>query len=79
MDFLGKPFGPMPQLMAIAEYVSKVHAICVHCGNLAHHSHRLADNDRLVVLGEKDIAKLLELLGPDGFDGCGTCTCCLFV
>ena len=55
MDFLGKPFGPMPQLMAIAEYVSKVHAICVHCGNLAHHSHRLADNDRLVVLGEKDI------------------------
>lgn len=45
----------MPQLMAIAEYVSKVHAICVHCGNLAHHSHRLADNDRLVVLGEKDI------------------------
>lgn len=55
MDFLGNPFGPMPQLMAIAEYVSKVHAICVHCGNLAHHSHRLADNDRLVVLGEKDI------------------------
>ena len=55
MDYTGKPFGPMPELMATAEYVTKVHAICVRCGNLAHHSHRLADNDRLVVLGEKDI------------------------
>ena len=54
MDYLGKPFGPMPQLMAIAEYVTKVHAICVHCGNLAHHSHRLANNDKLVMLGEQD-------------------------
>ena len=54
MDFLGKPFGPMPQLMAIAEYVTKVHAICVHCGNIAQHSHRLTANDRLVMLGEKD-------------------------
>jgi thymidine kinase len=54
MDYLGKPFGPMPQLMAMAEYVTKVHAICVRCGNLAHHSHRLTDNNRLVVLGEKD-------------------------
>lgn len=53
MDFLGKPFGPMPQLMAIAEYVTKVHAICVHCGNIAQHSHRLTANDRLVMLGEK--------------------------
>ena len=44
----------MPQLMAIAEYVTKVHAICVHCGNIAQHSHRLTANDRLVMLGEKD-------------------------
>ncbi len=54
MDYLGKPFGPMPHLMATAEYVTKVHAICVRCGNLANHSHRLAKNDRLVMLGEKD-------------------------
>jgi thymidine kinase len=40
MDYLGKPFGPMPQLLAIAEYVTKVHAICVSCGNLAYVSHR---------------------------------------
>jgi len=54
MDYLGKPFGPMPALMAMAEYVTKVHAICVRCGNLAHHSHRLAASDKLVLLGEKD-------------------------
>lgn len=54
-DFLGKPFGPMPSLMAIAEDVQKVHAICVKCGNLANHSHRLSRNADLVVLGEKDI------------------------
>lgn len=54
MDYLGNPFGPMPALMAEAEYVTKVHAICVRCGNLAHHSHRLTRNDRLVMLGEKD-------------------------
>ena len=54
MDYLGKPFGPMPQLMARAEHVDKVHAICVRCGNIAHHSHRLTANDKLVVLGEKD-------------------------
>lgn len=54
MDFMGKPFGPMPNLMAEAEYVTKVHAICVRCGNLAHHSHRLAAGDKLVMLGEKD-------------------------
>lgn len=52
MDYLGKPFGPMPDLMAIAEYVTKVHAICVRCGNLANHSHRLTENDKLVMLGE---------------------------
>ena len=54
MDYLGKPFGPMPDLMAVAEYVTKVHAICVRCGNLAHHSHRLTKSDKLVVLGEKE-------------------------
>lgn len=53
MDYTGKPFGPMPDLMAVAEYVTNVHAICVRCGNLAHHSHRLSDNDKLVMLGEK--------------------------
>lgn len=54
-DFLGKPFGPMPALMAIADDVQKVHAICVRCGALANHSHRLSKSDQLVVLGEKDI------------------------
>lgn len=53
-DYLGKPFGPMPALMAVAEDVQKVHAICVRCGNLANHSHRLAKSKELVVLGEKD-------------------------
>ena len=53
-DFLGKPFGPMPYLMAVAEEVRKVHAICVRCGNLANHSHRLSHSTELVVLGEKD-------------------------
>ncbi len=53
MDFRGKPFGPMPGLMACAEYVTKVHAICMRCGYLAHFSHRLSDAEKLVVLGEK--------------------------
>jgi thymidine kinase len=53
-DFLGKPFGPMPALMAVAEDIQKVHAICVRCGSPANHSHRLVANDELVVLGEKD-------------------------
>jgi len=52
MDFLGKPFGPMPYLMAIAEYVTKVHAVCTRTGNLAHYSYRLTDDDKLVLLGE---------------------------
>lgn len=55
MDYLGQPFGPMPRIMAIAEDVQKVHAICVKCGNLAGYSHRLSRNTDLVVLGEKDI------------------------
>jgi len=54
-DFLGKPFGPMPALMAVAEDIQKVHAICVKCGSPANHSHRLSKSDQLVVLGETDI------------------------
>jgi thymidine kinase len=54
MDYLGLPFGPMPQLLAVAEYVTKVHAICVHCGALATHSYRLAVGDEVVLLGEKE-------------------------
>ena len=54
MDYLGKPFGPMPKLMAIAEYVSKQHAICTHCGDLANYSHRIVASKDQVLLGEKD-------------------------
>ncbi len=52
MDFLGNPFGPMPALMASAEYITKVHAICMRCGNLANHSYRITEENSLVVLGE---------------------------
>ncbi|MEM9546868.1 MAG: thymidine kinase [Bacteroidota bacterium] len=54
MDFRGVPFGPMPNLLAVAEYITKVHAICPHCGNLATHSYRLTAETETVVLGEKD-------------------------
>jgi thymidine kinase len=54
MDFNGKPFGPMPQIMAIAEYVTKVHAICVRCGSLALYSFRKSDEQKVVLPGEKD-------------------------
>lgn len=54
MDFEGKPFGPMPFLMATAEYVTKVHAVCVKTGNLAHFSHRKTQNKSLVMLGEEE-------------------------
>ena len=54
MDFLGRPFGPMPHLMATAEYVTKVHAICRRTGNLANYSFRKTDNDKLVMLGETE-------------------------
>ena len=54
MDYRGKPFGPIPSLLAIADEVTKVHAICVRCGNLAYISHRLVHNDKRVLLGEKD-------------------------
>lgn len=52
MDFKGKPFGPMPALMATAEYVTKVHAVCTRTGNLASYSYRKSDSDDLVMLGE---------------------------
>lgn len=54
VDFMGRPFGPMPQLMAIAEDVYKAHAICVRCGSLAYVSHRLVASDKKVLLGEKE-------------------------
>jgi thymidine kinase len=54
MDFKGQPFGPMPNLLAIAEYITKLHAICPHCGNLATHSYRLTGESETIVLGEKD-------------------------
>ncbi|MEP7266964.1 MAG: thymidine kinase [Saprospiraceae bacterium] len=54
MDYLSRPFGPIPNLLATAEYITKVHAICPHCGNLATHSYRLTDETDTVVLGEKD-------------------------
>lgn len=55
MDFRGEPFGPVPALMAVAEYVTKLHAICSHCGSLATHTYRLSDEAETIVLGEKDI------------------------
>ncbi|MFM6934878.1 MAG: thymidine kinase [Flavobacteriales bacterium] len=51
MDYQGNAFGPMPQLMAIAEYVTKVHAICVSCGNLAHYSQRTVNQTEQVLVG----------------------------
>lgn len=54
MDFLGNPFGPVPSLLAKAEYVTKLHAICMVCGNIASHSYRLVNKDQKVLLGEKD-------------------------
>ena len=55
MDFSGKPFGPMPALLAIAEFVTKVHAICMRCGNLAQYSFRKSEDDQVVLLGEKNL------------------------
>ncbi len=54
LDYKGQPFGPMPQLMAIAEYVTKVHAICMRCGSLAYVSHRKLNAKELVMIGETD-------------------------
>jgi thymidine kinase len=55
MDFMGKPFGPMPALLSIAEFVTKVHAICMRCGNLAQYSYRKSEDDQVVLLGEKNL------------------------
>ena len=55
MDYLGNPFGPMPSLMAKADFVTKVHAICVKCGNIANYSYRKVPNDDQVMLGELDV------------------------
>ncbi len=54
MDYLGNPFGPMPQLLAIADFITKLHAICVKCGHLANISYRTSDEAGTVVLGEKN-------------------------
>ena len=54
MDYLGKPFGPMPALMAVAEYVTKVHAVCVQCGDIANYSFRNVADEKQVLLGETD-------------------------
>lgn len=73
MDYLGKPFGPVPGLLSVAEYITKVHAICPHCGNLATHSYRLVEDDTQVLLGAKEhyeprcrtCYELGDLLKPD--------------
>jgi thymidine kinase len=54
MDYKGAPFGPMPAMLAIADYITKVHAICVQCGNIATHSYRKVKNDARVLLGERN-------------------------
>jgi thymidine kinase len=54
MDYMGKPFGPMPELMAIAESITKVHAVCVVCGNPALYSYRLVPDESTILLGEKE-------------------------
>jgi thymidine kinase len=55
MDYLGKPFGPVPQLLAVADYITKLHAICVHCGNIASMSYRKTKQSGQVVIGELNI------------------------
>jgi thymidine kinase len=54
MDYKGNPFGPMPELLTIAENVTKLSAICMECGHAAHYSHRLIKNEQQIVIGEKD-------------------------
>ncbi len=70
MDYQGKPFGPMPALMAIAEEVTKVHAVCVKCGSPAAFSYRITDNNNQILLGEKDNyeprCRVCYLAGIDG-------------
>jgi len=55
MDYSGKPFGPMPDMLARADYITKLHAICVKCGNIANYSYRKTTHDSQVLLGEKDL------------------------
>ena len=55
MDYKGVPFGPIPKLLAIAEHITKVHAVCVRCGDIAQYSFRKTINENLVLLGEKDL------------------------
>jgi len=55
MDYLGEPFGPMPQLLAVADFITKLHAICVICGNIASMSYRKTNHEDQVVLGEKEM------------------------
>ena len=59
MDYQGRPFGPLPKILAVAEHVTKVHAVCMECGSLANHSHRISDENGLVVLGETNNYKAL--------------------
>ena len=71
LDFKGQPFGPMPQLCATADEVTKVHAICVRCGALAYVSHRIVAGDKQVLLGEKQEYEPLcrecyKLVAPSG-------------
>ncbi len=54
MDYLGNPFGPIPNMLAVAEYVTKVHAVCISCGQLANFSHRTVDNSNRILLGEQE-------------------------
>ena len=62
MDYEGNPFGPMPNLMAVAEFVTKVHAICTKTGNLANYSHRISKSKDLVLLGEREEYEQLSRL-----------------
>lgn len=55
MDFMGNPFGPIPSLLAVADHITKVHAICIRCGNLAQFSFRKSDEESVVLLGEKNL------------------------
>ena len=55
MDFEGRPFGPMPALLSIADYITKVHAICMKCGDIAHFSYRMGKEKSRILLGEKDV------------------------
>ena len=65
MDYLGNPLGPMPKLMAIAEYVTKVHAVCTKTGKMASYTHRIVDNDELILLGD---IKKYEALSRKAFN-----------